>query len=902
MSWLGRLFGSRALDRDLDRELRAHLELLTDDLVRSGLPRQEAMRQARLTLGGVEQVKEASRDARGTRFALDWWQDTRYALRALRRSPGFSAAAILTLAVGIGANTAVWSVLDALLLRALPVERSEELYTMHRGEPSDEDPNYLVSFPQMGRFQRVLPDSVRLGAMSSMAQMYVATDGQAEPVQAQLVSGNWFQVLEVGAAGGRGRVLGPGDDVGSSAHAVAVLSDGYWTRQFGRNPSVVGSTLRLNGVPLSVVGVAEPGFAGLTVGQPVDIWVPLALQQEVRFQGDRSSQDADTEQPWLPQDGVSWLTLVTRVPPGLENQVQARLDAQFHAELLEKTAQADSMERARALRQRLALEPLAKGFSPLRRQFGEPLWVLLAGVGLVLLIACANLASLLLARGAVRTPELALRVSLGARPGRLLRQGLTESLTLALLGGVASLAVAWWGGLGLLRLASSGPQPIPLSLSLDARLLGLAFLLALLTGILFGLAPALRAARTSPFGSFKTADRVAQRSLHRLPVGRMLVAAQLALSLVLVAGAGLFVRTLRNYLAIDTGFARERLVDARINPRAAGYTAEQLPALYQRLQDAIAAVPGVRGVGLNGNGLVGGISRIGGIRVAGVTRPPGWDGSSQVNFVSAGYFATVGMVLLRGREFTAADRLDGPKVAIVSQAMAKHFFGTEEVLGRRFGYNDPDTEIIGVVRDARVNALKQRPGRLIFRPLSQGPQEFVYSVEARTDGPPEQVTRAIRAAIAAVDPNLPVREVVTLSDLMERGLSREKLLARLAGVFSGLALLLAAIGLYGVMAYSVSQRSNEMGIRMALGAVPSRLWGLVVRDSLGMLALGTALGLLLWVPLQGLLRNLVFGLSPKDPSTLLFAAGVLAAIGVLATSLPAWRAARVDPARVLRGE
>ncbi len=900
MTWLGRLLKKRALDRDLDRELRAHLDLLTDDLMRSGLSREEANRRARITLGGVEQVKEASRDARGTRFVEDWWQDTRYALRALRRAPGFSAAAILTLAVGIGANTAVWSVLDALVFRALPVERSDELYALRRGDPSEGDPNYIFSFLRMGRFQNVLPDEVRIGAMSSIARMYATSGGQAEPVQGQLVSGNWFHVLGVGAA--RGRVLGAGDDGDLGAHPVAVLSDAYWARQFGRNPAAVGSTIRVNGAPLTVAGVAEPGFTGLTVGLPVDLWIPLVMQQQVRFAGNAYSSNSDTDQPWLPQDGVAWLILVTRAPPGLPDQVQARLAAQYRAELLEETAQADSAERAHRLREQLALEPLAKGFSPLRRQFGDPLRVLLFGVGLVLLIACANLASLLLARGAVRGPEVAVRVSLGARPGRLLRQVLTESMTLAMLGGVASLGVAWWGGVALLRASSATGARIPLALSLDVRLLAFAFLLSLITGMLFGLAPALRAARTEPFGSFKTGGRVAERSLHRLPLGRLLVMAQIALSLVLIAGAGLFVRTLRNYLEIDTGFARESVIEARIDPRSAGYRYEELPAFHQRLLEAVGAVPGIRSVGLAMHGLAAGATRISGFRVPGVTRPPDWNGQGQENFVTPGYFATVGMILLRGREFTDADRTGGPRVSVVSEAFAKHFFGTDDVLGRRFGYGDPQFEVVGVVRDARVNALKQAPARLVFHPLSQGPQEYVQSVEARTAGPPEAVARAVRAAIASVDPNLPLREVVPVADLLERGLSRERLLARLAGVFSALALLLAAIGLYGVVAYSVSQRTNEMGIRMALGAVPSRLWRLVLRDSLGMVVVGLVLGLLLWVPLQGLVRNLVFGLSPRDPATLLFAVAVLATVGVLAASLPAWRASRVDPARALRGE
>jgi predicted permease len=899
MRWLLRLLRRRALDQDLDRELRAHLDMMTDDLIRSGLSPAEAGRQARLALGGVEQVKEASRDVRGTRFLEDFLRDTLYALRSLRRSPGFTVAAILTLAVGIGANTAVWSVLDALVWRALPLERSDELYALRHGPPSDEDPNYLFSFLRMGRLQATLPGSVRLAAMSSAGRLYLATGERSEPVSAQLVSGNWFQLLGVGAS--RGRVLNEGDDDEVQARPVVVLSDAGWARLFGRDPGVVGTVLRLNGALVTVAGIAEPGFDGLTVGQPVDLWTPLWLQSQVRFIGNSSARNADTEKPWLPQDGVSWLTLVTRAPAGVREQAAARLATRYRTELLEEYAQADSVERIRGLRERLQLEPLARGFSPLRAQFGDPLLVLMVSVGLVLLIACANLASLLIARGAARGQEVAVRVALGARPGRLFRQALTESLTLAALGAVVSPLVAWLGGSGLLRAASSGSRPIPLALALDLRVLGFAFLLAPATGVLVGLAPALRAARAAPFGAAATGGRVAARALHRLPLGRLLVISQIALSLVLVAAAGLFVRTLHNFSRVDPGYASEEVVEARIEPRAAGYRYEELPGLHRRLLDAVGAVPGVRSVGLANLGLATTATRIGGYRVPGITRGPDWNGQGQENYVTPGYFATVGMVLLRGREFTDADRNGGPRVSVVSQAFAKHFWGSDDVVGRRFGYEQPTFEVVGVVRDARVNAIKQEPPRLVFHPLSQGPQEYALSVEARIAGPPAEAVRAIRAAIARVEPNLPLREVVPVADLLERGLSRERLLARLAGVFSAMALLLAAIGLYGVVAYSVSQRTNEMGIRLALGAAPGAVWRMVLRDSLGMVVIGLGVGLLLWLPVQGLVRSLVFGLEPGDPATLTVAVLLLTVVGILAASLPAWRAARVDPAKALRG-
>jgi predicted permease len=900
MTWLSRLFRGRTLDRELDRELRAHLDLMTDDLVRSGLSPAEARRRAALALGGVEQVKEASRDARGTRLVEDWWQDTRYALRALHRSPGFSLAAILTLALGIGANTAVWSVMDAVMFRALPVLRSEELYALRHGVPSDEEPSYLFSYLGMGRLRGVLPDSVPLAGMGSIARMYSSAGGRADPVQGQPISGNWFQLLGVGAA--RGRLMNPGDD-DPSTPAVAVISHSYWSRQFDRDPAVVGRVIKLNGFPLTVAGVVEPGFDGLTAGIQVDVWVPLRIQPEIRFRGESSSRDSDTEKPWLPQDGIAWMRLMTRAPRGALQQTESRLAGQYRVELLERnTNLSDSAGRAHRLTARLELEPLPKGFSSLRSAFGDPLWVLMAGVGLVLLIACANLAGLLIARGAARSQETSLRAALGARAGRLFRQSLTESLTLALIGGLVSPVVAWWGGRALVRAASAGPQPIPLALSLDVRVLGFVAALSVLTGLLLGLVPAWRAARSVPLGSFQAGGRMAARSLHRLPMGRLLVVSQIALSLVLLAAAGLFVRTLRNFLALDTGYAAERVLEARIDPRGAGYAADALPGLHQRLLGAVSAVRGVRSVSLSMHGLGVGAQRLGGFTVPGVERPPEWNRQGQENFVTPEYFATVGMVLLKGRDFTDADREGAPRVSVVSEAFARHFFGTLDVIGKRFGYDQPKFEIVGLVRDARINFIKQTPPRMIFHPLSQEPGEYVQSLEARVDGPVEEVARMMRFAIASVDPELPVREIVPVAELLGRGLSRERLLARLAGVFGVMALLLAAVGLYGVVSYSVAQRTNELGIRMALGAQPAKVRAMVLRDSLAMVVTGLVLGVALWIPLQRLVKSMVFGLSTRDPLTLVGAVLVLGMVGVAAAWFPARRAARVDPAQALRAQ
>ena len=897
MSWFLRIIRRRSLDRDLDRELAAHLDLIADELMARGVLREEAYRRARLELGGVAQVREASREARGTRLAEELLRDVRLTFRGLRRAPVFAIAAVVTLGLGVGANTAVWNVLDALLFRTLPVARSSELHVLRSGEPSDEDPNYLFSFPTMQRFQERLPAPIQLGAMSSIARMYFAVGAQPQPVETQLVSGNWFSVLEVGAI--RGRPLNPSDDR-EGAPPVIVLSEGFWRRGLGGDPNVVGRAIRLNGAVLTVAGVIEEGFGGLVIGDPVDVWVPLHLQPTIRFSGSARSSNSDTEKPWLAQNGINWLTLSLRVPAGQSAQLAAAL-APVHRASLEEQYGDDSTLRARNLERRLALEPLARGFSTLRSAFRDPVKVLMVSVSLVFLICCANLAGLLLARSSAREQELAVRASLGAGSRRLFRQALTESLTLGGLGGLVSIPVAWGGALALLRAASTGSQPIPLPVVLGWRGLGFALLLSILAGILLGLGPAIRAARATPLGG-AGGSRTTARSLHRLPWGRLLVVSQIALSLALVTGAGLFVRTLRNIMQIDTGFEHEQVIEARVDARAAGYQYQELPALHQRILDAVGALPGVRGVGLAMNGLATGATRTSGFQVPGITRAPDWNGSGQENYVSPGWFSVVGLTILRGREFTPQDRGDGPRVAVVSQSFARHFFGTEDVVGRRFGYDDPKMEVVGVARDARVNALKQRPRRLVFYPLAQGPQEYIQSIEVRVAGPPQGVARAVRAALAQSEPLLPLREVIPVGDLLARGLSRERLLARLAGVFSGLALLLAAVGLYGVLAYSVSRRTPEIGVRLALGASPSTVSRLILRECTGIVAIGIVIGLILWIPVHRLLDTLVYGLSSFDPSTLSFAGVLLLVVALVAGSLPAWRAARVDPARTLRNQ
>jgi predicted permease len=898
MNWLSRLFRRSTLERDLDKELRFHIETAVDDLVRGGMPRAEAERVARVQLGGVEQVKEDARDARGTRWVEDWISDTRYALRAMLRAPAFSAAAILTLAIGIGANVSVWRIIDALVRRALPVETPETLHAVKR--VGIEDDTYRISRPTLLEMRAALPDTMQLAGTSSIASTYVTIGEQPERALTQLVTGNYFTLLGVPAQ--IGRVLTAADDSVEGGNPVVVISDRHWERRYARDASVIGRSIRLNGAPVTIVGVTQAGFAGHTVGTPVDIFAPTTMQHVLRVRSNASSANSDTEKPWGAQEGIAWLTLITRAEPSAAAGVAARLDPAFRAWLQRVTdnSTTDSTERAFRLRERIALEPISRGFSFVRSQFGEPLRALMVSVSLILLIACANLAGLLLARGAARTHETAVRLSLGARPSRLVRQTLTESLTLAAIGGIVGLLMSQWMTATLLRLASAGTVPIPLDVSVSAPTLLFTLLVTFAAGALFGVAPALRMARTNLYESFRRGGRGV--SGHRVPLGSALVVGQIALSLILVASAAVFVRTFQNLVNVDPGYDRERVVGARIDIRAAGYTHEQLPALYDRLVSAVSAVPGVHSVSLSMIGLGTGAQRTSGFRVPGRTLEPATQ-SAQENLVTPEFFVTTGITFVAGQGFTNASRPGSPKVAVLTERAAKRFFGSaDSAVGKRMGYDEPDMEVVGVIRDVRPNWLRTEPPVMVFRALQQEPQEYASSLEARVTGSPEHALLAIRRAIGGVDPDLPIGEVATLDHVLERGLSRERLVARLAGGFGILALLLAAIGLYGVISYSVARRTNEMGVRLALGASPAGVSWVVIRESLRTIALGLAVGVVLWFPLLGLARQLVYGLSPHDPATLAFSTVLLLLVGIAAALLPAVRAARIDPIEAIRAD
>jgi predicted permease len=830
----------------------------------------------------------------------DLWHDLRYAGRMMRRSPAFTVAAILSLAIGIGANAAIFSVTDALVVRPLPVTKPDELHFLNRA--GFDQPNLRFSGPNLEQFRKGIPDAA-FAAMGSATTAQVTRNGAAELISGQLVTGNWFDLLGVRPA--TGRLFTTADTTTIGGPPIAVLSYAYWTRAFVRDPGVIGTTLVINGTPLTVVGVAAEGFEGMTVGQRVGVWLPVTMQFEAKFFGNASMNDADGRKPWLPQDGIQWLTIVARIaPPARTAAVLSQIQGIDHQWLQGVVAAIhDPQRRAFMAREYVELMPAARGLSSLRDNFSLALGVLMSTVALVLLIACANLASLLLARSSARAREFALRLSLGAGRGRLVRQLLTESMTLALLGGLAGLAIARWGGQALLRMGSSGPTPVPLTLPMDWTFFGFTLALSLLTGMLFGLVPALRFSRADVGSALKAGGRVINAPGGGVPWGKVLVVAQMALSLALLVGAILFLRTFRNLIAVDTGFDRTQVVSARFDPRLAGFSEQQLPALYERLLDRARQIPGVASVALAGSGPVTGSQTISDITVEGRPRFDGNANAVREDVVTLDYFATLGMHLVAGRSFLPSDGAKAPTVAIVNETMARHFFGDASPLGHRFGYDTPaTTEIVGVVRDAKVDGLREAVPSLVYYPVAQTPQGFLRNLYVRTAGPAESVQSALARAVQEADRNLAVREVVTLADLAERSVVRERLVSQLTAVFGGLAVLVACLGLFGTVSYSVVRRTNEIGVRLALGAAPMRVYWLVLRETVVLVVLGGGVGLAAILPTLTYVSTLLYGLSPRDPATLATAVGALMIVGTLAGAVPAWRASRVDPLTALRSE
>lgn len=888
----------------LDRELRFHLEQQIQENVANGMAPREAYHSAQRSIGSLAHVKDECRDSLGFRFTDQVHRDVASTLRSMGRNPGLVAAIVLSLALGIGINSVIFAVLDRLMLAPLPVRDPQELVSAKPiaidSSGAAVDTPMRFSYSAFEAFRRTLPTTGAIAAMSRVARMYRRHDGQSElaATSVQLVSGEFFSLLGIAAA--RGRLLGPADNRTVGGHPVAVMSHAIWTNAFGADPNVVGRGLAINGAPFIIVGVAPPGFSGVWLESPVDLWLPVVMQHDVRYHQDYSNMDAKPLDPWVPQETLRWLDIVIRRPPSAAAVVSAALAAEYR-QVLRREAEhiAEPNDRGLLVQQRLLVEPFAQGFSNLRARFGSPLFVLFGMAALILVIACANAANLLLARATVRQREMAVKLSIGASRRRLVVQLLTESAVLAVLATAVALQFTEWAGNLLVRhaLGASAAGSVPVTIDIGARLLLFAIAATTVTVLFFGLAPSFQATRVT----LGEALRLSARGFTARPrLQRLLVAVQVALSFVLVVAAGLFIRTFQNYAQLNLGFSQEHLLSVVINPMAAGYAPERLPVLSNSLISAVEAIPGVESASTAMCALVAGCRSIGGLSIERSQQRPDERAQIQVNRVSVNYFATTGTRLVEGRDFDTHDHERAPKVAVVNRAMARRFFGAESPLGRRIGFGTTDTEIVGVVEDARVNRVQEPAPSMVYYPMTQGADP--QAVEVRALGDPRTIITDVRTAIGRVAPDVPVVQITLMSDRVARGLNQERLVAALASIFGALALVLACIGLFGVMSYSVSRRTAELGIRMALGASRSRVLTMVFRESLAVVALGLAVGVVILLTASHALSALLFGVNVGDPVTLAGAMAILAGVALAATAIPAWRASRVEQVIALRSE
>jgi len=900
------LFAKGRRERELADEIESHLALGVEENLKRGMDLAEARREALRAFGGVEQAKEAYRDARGVPGIETLLQDLRYAVRILRRSPGFAAAAALSIAIGIGANTTIFSLINAVLLRTLPVDRPEELVVFAIGSSRGSD--YSFSYPlyaQLHDGATALSGVCASGGASRM-RMMVSTStsaGTPESVQAEKVSGNFFSTLGVEAE--LGRTLTDADDR-DGAPPVAVISHGLWQRRFGRDPQVVGRNISLDDVPYTIVGVAPRRFFGFEVGTSPEVWWPLHQVPRV------------APRAVLAEQGWTWLRLMGRLAPGASvAQASGESSVIFERMLAETAARVASAqgsawratERREFLDQTLVLEGGSTGWTPLR-QARKPLLVLMAIVGLVLLIACTNVVSLLMARASARQKEIAMRLAIGASRARIVRQLLTESVLLALLGGGLGLLGALWGTRLLLTYLSDFiravfPQrAMALDVTPDGLVLGFTICVSVATGILFGLTPALRATRHDLTSALKDLTGPRGRGMPRSVLHRVLVVSQVALSLLLLVGTGLLVRSLQNLRGLDAGFESDNVLVFSIDV-GAGYDATGRTRLYQKAIERLAALPGARSASVSKWGLLSPNSWGNQVLVDGYTPRSDEDLRCYGQIVGPRFFETLGIPLRSGREFGRQDGPTAPRVAVINETMARQFFGHQDPVGRHFRLPaSPGVafEIVGVAKDAKYRSLRERPTRTFYVPSGQQPSSSgpPLLVALRTVGSPAAFVPAVRRTLQGIDSQLQVLDVRTMADVVDASLVQERFVSHLAGLFSVSALLLAALGLYGTMSYGVARRTAEIGIRMALGARHGDVLWLVLREALALALLGAAIGLPAGLVGTRAISSLLFGLSPSDPVTLTLATAVMLAVATFAGYLPARRAARVDPLIALR--
>jgi len=829
-----------------------------------------------------------------------FWRDVRYAVRTLVRAPGFTAIIVCTLALGIGANTAIFSLLDQVLLRRLPVKDPERLIQLDdpgtfRGRTMN---NRTFSYPMYQDFRD--RNDVFSGVLArAQVAATISWKGRAERVTGELVSGNFFDVL--GTRPHLGRLFTQSDDTTPGGHPVAILGHGYWTRRFGSDPTVLNQSITVNGHPMTVVGVAASGFTGVDVGGASDVYVPIMMKAQMT----PTWNDLDNRRS-------RWVNIFARLKPGVTmEQADAGMQVLFKQILeqdIKEYTDATERFRTRFLAKTLVLMPGQKGESNIRRQFSDSLIVLMAMVGLLLVIACANVANLLLARATSRHKEVAIRLAVGAGRMRIVRQQLAESLVLALSGGALGLIVASWTGallIGSLPGASDGS--VTLSSDPDLRVMSFTLGLSIATALLFGIAPAIQSTRSGVAGTLKDEAGGVVGGTGHARVRKGLVVAQVALSVMLLAGAALFARSLYNLRSLDPGFTVDRLLSFGIDPSLSGYDQPRAKALYKGAQERLAALPGVRSVSMSSIAPLSGNGWQATMRMDGYTPKQDENMNISINSVGPGFFATLGIPLIAGRELTDRDVEGAPQAVVINEAMARYYWGSERnAIGKRLGYRRDQRgfplEVVGVVKDSKDTSLRDEIPRFMYPSYQQEPDLTEMNFFVRTQADAAGVTAAVRDAIRALDPALPIYGVKTMEAQASESLFVERMVAWLSAAFGALATLLAAIGLYGVMSYAVARRTREIGIRMALGAERRAVLWLVLREVALLSIVGIAGGLAISLYATRFVKAQLFGLSATDPATLAIAAATIALVAFLAGYLPARRASALDPMLALRTE
>ena len=875
------------VEQELSEEMRAYLELLSETKTKEGADPAEARRAALIEMGGMELTKERVRDIRMGHYLETIKQDLVYSARMLRKNPGFTIVALVSLTIGIGACTAIFSVVNGVLLRSLPVPNPQELRVLQWTGVNSRIPSlndkpvengnrmtaYPVSYPMFLNLREAGAAQAEIFGFIPIEEVAVRARSDAFTASGLMVSDNFFSGLAIHPFIGR---LFDGNDT-SAAHVV--ISYDWWEQQFARDPGVVGQAVTLNGSSSTIIGVLPREFSGVRPGYRCDFYVPMTARAQFFKE---PFQTFTTTDHW-------WVRLLARMKPSSSDpQLQAALNVVFAREIS-----------AVLTEPKLLVEPGRDGLTVDRNNYRKPLLLMLGVVGLVMLVACANIAGLSLARGAARQHELAVRAALGAGRWRLIRQSLTESLLLALLGGGLGVIVAIWGKGAISQLLAGSPDGLRYDLSLDLMVLGFGLIIALITALLLGLLPALRAGRVDPLDGLKPRGVL---GAPRLRTGKVLVIAQISLSLILLSGAGLYLRTFINLRHIDTGFRTEKLLVFQSNPAAVGYNGARLTAFNEQVQNSLAGIPGVQAATFVQYPLLNNMRWSVGFALPGHASGPSNGLRTHRLVVGEQFFTTLGIPILQGRGLIASDTESAAKVAVVNEAFAGQYLPGENPVGQTVKIFGVDWRIVGVCGNTKYENIKGEIPATVYNSFRQYQIRYSTCFTVRTTLAPLSLAAAVRKAVAEIDPTVPVANLTTQDQLRDGNISQEHLLAMLCGALAGLALLLSCIGLYGLMSYHIARRTSEIAIRMAIGAPPGAVARSVLREALALAAIGIGIGLPVALSVTWLIKSQLYGVPPNDPVTLLVVIAVLTIVALLAAWLPARLAAKVDPMIALRSE